>query len=418
VLWGLAALVAGCASHTPTPLDLPALLDGLRATSAESARPALGDDFEPVDGLDVLESLALAVTLNPELRARRAALGVAEAQLVQAGTLPDPNVEWNLSESELELFLPLRRPDEGDALEGLAVARLLAVDREVLQAEWALGRDVHLAFLEVLGAARRRELNAQLERVAARTHAFFLRAREHGAATALQETTAALQLAEVRLAGRGLEGAEQAARRAFHALLGLPPDARVTLQLREDPFADAEFGEADAAWLTQRALEARPDLQRLVAAHDAADQALRLAIARQWPAWGVGTSLFATLPLLSRFNAPAIATARARRERLALDVVAAIHSVRAEVHDALGALRTAERRVEFLRDEVAPRLEESLALTEAAFDARQLTAGEIFTAQRQVLQARQVYLDARIERARARVVLNWSTGRPDGEIEP
>ncbi len=435
--WGLIALAplafTGCVSYEPAPLDPAGILSGLRAVSLDAPRAPDKDSqqsseqggeaslapppFDPSDGLTMDEAAAVAVTLNPALRVSRAEAGVAESQLVEAGLLPDPTVGWDIADSDLEVLLPLLRPNERDAKVDEAQARVNEVQWAIHGDEWTLKRDVQLAFIDLLATVEQRLLNDQLQEVVTRTRDFFLRARGQGAATALQETTAAIQAAEVRLEGEGLVVQERRARQALNALLGLPPEAQYLLQTPINPFHERSEGLDDAGALTQQALEHRPDLQALLATYEQAEQRLHLAVAQQWPALTIGTSLELQLPFFSGFNGPAIQTATKEREQLGQAVEAAVHQLRAEVHDALAALELARRQVEYFENEIEPRLAESLNLVDEAFQARQVTAGEILIAQSQVLDARERLLASRIAHARALAVVTWVTGdkTPGGE---
>jgi outer membrane protein TolC len=427
---GLLVLVplalSGCVAYEPAPVDPAAILADLRAVSLDTPKPAPEQSqrgaevdsleppapppFDPSDGLTVDEAAAVAVTYNPALRASRADAGVAAAQLVEAGLLPEPTIEYDFSESAFDGVLPLIWPGERDARIGGAEARVGEVRFSILEAEWALKRDVHMAFLDVLATMERRRLNEQLLKVAAGTHDFFLRAREQGAATALQETTAAIQSGEVLLAGERLALQERRARQALNALLGLPPGTDYELQTSGNPFQETNDVSEEADALTDRAIQTRPDLQELLATYERSEQRVRLAVARQWPALGVGTFIELTLPFFSKFNRPAIETAWKERERLRRHVEAAIHELRAEVHDAVAALEISTRQVKYYTTDIEPRLAESLSLVEDAFAARQVTAGEILIAQSQVLDARERSLEARIAQARAHAVVTWVTG--------
>ena len=79
---GLLVLLAGCAAYRPLPLPtsppLAASWHDLRHAGA--LRPPLS----------VAEVAALAVENDPALRAARASLGVARAQVLDAGILPNP----------------------------------------------------------------------------------------------------------------------------------------------------------------------------------------------------------------------------------------------------------------------------------------------------------------------------------------
>src|SRR6187401_2750752 len=99
------ALVAGCVSYEPMPLDRDAELAALRARTldglvVEHARPGEGQGaattrIDLTDGLDDDELVAVALTLNPELRTKRLATGDAQAQLIEAGLWPNPEAGFS-----------------------------------------------------------------------------------------------------------------------------------------------------------------------------------------------------------------------------------------------------------------------------------------------------------------------------------
>ena len=79
----LLAALTGCASYAPLPLPGEAGL-------APSVRELAGAPAH--DRLTVADITVLALENNPDLRATRAQHGVAQAQLLQAGLLPNPNI--------------------------------------------------------------------------------------------------------------------------------------------------------------------------------------------------------------------------------------------------------------------------------------------------------------------------------------
>ncbi len=421
----LATALAGCASYEARPVHPQAILDSLRepewpVPEAEGEEALAGSVFDPTDGLSADEAAALAVMLNPGFRAQRAEAGIALAQLVEAGLWKDPAFGWDAMDwlveasrdnalSGLGFRLPLPRPDEIPAREARAQGRVEEVRWKILERAWRLEREVQLAFLDVLGAEARRDLNTRLQGTAARTSAFFADALAAGAATALQVNLARLELAEVQRAGKSLDFELQEARLRLNRLLGLPPETQWKLQAPARPFAVQERI-PDPAALTKKALDQRPDLQELLALHAQAEADLRLAVARQWPELAVGSGFDLILPLLTRFNQPAIETARLKRERIAREVKAAIHELRGEVYEAVKRFEAAQEQTTFFEEVVDQRVEETLQLTEESLQQGQATLLEILRAQRQALDARQGYLESRIQRARTALVLSWISG--------
>lgn len=93
-------LLAGCATYQAQPLPHSSdLADQIPANVDQQAiplPPLRHHALNPVEGLDSVGIAMLTVANNPELKARRAQLGVAEAQLYAAHLLPDPQFAFSL----------------------------------------------------------------------------------------------------------------------------------------------------------------------------------------------------------------------------------------------------------------------------------------------------------------------------------
>ena len=130
--------------------------DGLQSSSA-SAAESNGDNRQTAR-----EAAGWAVAHNPALVPLRADVGIAEAELVRAGWLPDPVVSWDAMNvravdwmggttttvdyvSGLGSFGEIPRPGETNARIGTALARKEEVQQGILAAEWRLVRAVNEA---------------------------------------------------------------------------------------------------------------------------------------------------------------------------------------------------------------------------------------------------------------------------------
>lgn len=411
----LLVLVSSCVSYQPAPLDSAQILAGLNelrwvppaATGAEAA---------PDGSAPTREQLAsFAILHNPSLRALRAEIGVADSLLVQAGLLPDPTIGWDAMDvvaaevngsgatsqeylSGLGVEFPLLRPGERDARK--AVASLHAEEARLLVTlgEWALAREVFLAYERVVSSRLLLEQNAELAGIAQNTHEYFERARESGASTAIEANLALGDLQAIRLDAIGLESQLSRDEQHLRALLGLPPGSEVELR--------TAGGEPEAAQLLARggelvelALRGRPDLALIETRYAVAEQAVRLEIARQFPSLTVGSGLSLVLPVFSRFNRPAIETALARREAVGAELTSEIHRVRAAVAAAQVDLEESSRELAALEAELLPNVEESLRLASGAFSAGEAPLLQILTVQRSLIAARTRHVEARAEQA-------------------
>jgi len=419
----LAPALAGCVSYEPAPADVSQILAELRARAWEA--PADIDRAE-TEGARPDQLASFAVTHNPSLRAARAQIGVARALLVEAGLLSDPEIGWDGMDalaSEIAegttssvdflagfgLSIPLPRPGELDAKKGAARWRVEETRRRVAQGEWLLAREVYVSCEDVLEAERLLDQNKDLVQVAETTRDYFERAKAAGAATAIQANLANGDVLAIRALRVRLEARLRDARHRLNALLGLPPSSEIpVVAAREDAVPGDVAVEPEA--LVERSIDLRPDLAALLASYQAAEEEVRLEVARQFPLVAIGTGITLVPGFLTRFNRPAIDTALARREALRGEIEAQVHEIRRQIHDAHAALQEARREVRFLETELLPNAEESLRLAGLAFDAGEVTLLEILTLQRALVDARTRTTEARAELHRRRWRLLAASG--------
>ena len=104
--WCAAAAIgaaAGCASYQPRPLTTETVDAALRPAPIESVKIAAARLQHPLlaplvidgrGGYSPDEIAVMVVVLSPELRALRDQRGVAQAQVLQAGILPNPQIAY------------------------------------------------------------------------------------------------------------------------------------------------------------------------------------------------------------------------------------------------------------------------------------------------------------------------------------
>lgn len=428
----LSVLAAGCTSYEADPvepLEILRALDEVRLDGvSQDEVAAVVSALDVSDGLSLLEASAIAVRRNPALTALRANLGVAEAQLMQAGLLSDPVIGWSagdpiadaIIEGKVEstswltgfsLSWTLPRPGELDAEEGVAHAQIQGSAARLAGAEWQVVREVQLTYVRLLVARVRLNQNRRLLEISNRTRDFFARARQAGAATALEEGLAKVAASTAQADLLGAQTQELQSRQALNGLLGLSPDVEWRLQDSLDRFVARDRPQEDAKALVRESLERRPDLSEVLAEYQRAEEQLRLECARQWPQVSIGTGLSIQIPIFSKLNQPAIETAQRRRQAARTQVTVAVQQVRGEIHSGLMQLKQARAVLDLYRASLGPQTEETLRLTEQAFKAREITPLQILTAQRQVIESQGRFLAARQAWAEARIRLDSACGR-------
>ena len=117
----LAALAIGCAAHSPHDRDF--VSESLRSRTGHSLRPggpgpsAVPPGVDVADGLSEDEAVAAALWNNPDLELALAELGLARADLVEAGLIKNPifSLLFPIGPKQLEFTLtwPLERSGSG-----------------------------------------------------------------------------------------------------------------------------------------------------------------------------------------------------------------------------------------------------------------------------------------------------------------
>lgn len=370
----VAGVLAGCASFHPRPLEAPrvearfrsrSLTDpGLRAyVESNLSRPL--PSFPPrVWDLSLLTLVAFYY--NPNLDVARARLGVARAGIITAGALPNPSLgfrpgynadaaagvsPWILGFTlDLPVTAALRRGYRISQAEELTDAARL----QLAEVGWRVRRRLRAALVDYLVARRRVDLWRQEEQERAAAAALLERRLAVGEAARPEVESARAAVLDTEANLRAAQGRVQEGRAALAAALGLPVSAlgkaRFTLPgLDAPPTAE----QASPARVQRAGLLNRLDVRRALTEYAAAQDALRLEVARQYPSlhlgpgyqWDQGENKFflglsITLPLFNRNRGP-IAAAAARRRAAAARFLALQARVIAETEKAEPLYRAA-----------------------------------------------------------------------------
>jgi cobalt-zinc-cadmium efflux system outer membrane protein len=335
-------LLSACATYHPQPLqDEPVLaadIKSLQVERAASLNELLGGrEFNAADGLDLYEVATLAVLNNPELKAKRAQVGVARAQVFAAGLLPDPQFNTGFD-----------RPTGNTS--GLVTAWALGLSYEIIplitqsarvDAQTGAQRKVRLDILwqewQVIQQARSLAVDVSLEqqRLALLNEMLSLYRERY------DHSTVALATGDITLGVNGtdltalldtlsqinqLEQTINQTRHDLNLLLGLQPGVNVAITSL--PAYESLSPETLRSYLGNLA-QRRPDLLALQAGYASQEAQVRAVILAQFPSLGisvnrardtsdvktVGLGVTLSLPLLSG-NRGNIAIERATRDQL------------------------------------------------------------------------------------------------------
>ena len=373
------AALAGCASYRPQPLEQHASLAesvaGLDRTRAGAAPIPADRPLTPA------EVSLLAVANSPALKAFRARHGVARAQVVQAGLLPDPlfstGYDVLLAGPDFANNFTAALSADVSALITLSARRRAAqqaamdVDAQIVWQEWQTISRAQTLTIDLVEQGRLleslRDTLALLRHRAATTR--------HG----IKEGTATLQMLAPDISAlivlrTQLDAAllaQQQRWQSLDLLLGLEPDVRPRLAPN---ISVPAITPSEAASMLAALPRRRPDLIALQLGYASQEARMRAAVLGQFPALTIGpnytedTSRTQTvgpavsvgLPLFNR-NRGAIAITRASRTQL-----------QAEYNDRLA---TAESGARSLLDNLRMEKRQLRAAIAATPEARRLAAG-------------------------------------------
>lgn len=373
-------------------------------------------------GLSVDAAVAIALRSNLRLRALRESRGVAEAQLLAAGLLPDPEVDLRaLASGALEATLGL---DVIEALflrarkEDAARLGIEDVDLEIAEAEWELALEVERAWYRSYYARERtrtlRSMSGAAESIAQAQRV----AQDQGEESVLAVLDAESAVLELDIEAEAAGEAEVAANLALLGALGLPSSLEITLAspTREDLADDTETH-------AEVMRGARFDLRRALLQQRRALSELDLASGLRWSETRVGPSIESdpeegldpgiaigfSLPLFSG-NRGAIAEAAAHARFAAAEYVAMMFDASVELSRAQDAYRRARVRAASWRDHLLPRSRRALEFVERGVETGQISRIELWRRLGEARRRELAALDAERELDESRIALKRAIG--------
>jgi cobalt-zinc-cadmium efflux system outer membrane protein len=372
---------------------------------------------EPAGTLTLRQALTLALTHSPELAMFDYDIRIADARVLQAGLLPNP--ESNLwseniggsgdlagtrsAETTLQLgqLLELAGKRRKRVREARLGRRLAEFDYEVKKREVFLA--THQAFIDVLAGERSVAVNKEIVELTESVLPDIKRRIEAGKTSTLEETRSNVSVATAEI---GLEQAKRDLSAARHRLVAQWGSAKprfssalgnlddvpsiaslesLSNRLVENPRL-ARFGTELAhrqATLAKEKAQAVPDLTALGGLRHFADA--------DTTAFTVGAAI--PIPLFNR-NQGNIKAAREQIGRTEAERAAVTAAIFAELAEAYYAAQAAGAQIDLFRTTVLPESEKALKTTSEGYKAGRFSYLEFLDVQRSLVTARQQYIQA------------------------
>lgn len=424
-------LLSGCATYKPNPLPAAPDLGRVPALDVPASQfwlPGLPLHVIPKNGLDEVTVITLAVFNNPDLKTARLQAGVASAQLLQAGLLPDPQVSAGYAASPLNYGGALGLSEDIQALitrgaaKSAARAQQKQVNLNILWQEWQVAERARELFIQA-------RADGQLQRVMAATHDL-LASRYLRDQTALQKDNVTAStvsadltvLADADTSLRQLQLDANLTRHELNQLLGLQPGIQLHLigPIKTPPLSQIQFTAALAALPHRRA-----DLLALQAGYQSEEENVRRAILAQFPSLSAGVeqardpvegvnstgvNVNLTLPIFNR-NRGQIAVQRATRAVLRQTYQAQLDTAESQADQVWKATQIMAGQLRDL-DAQLPILEKTATAAERGFRQNNLDAGLYVSLQSSLLakQTEAIRLRATLDNAQS--ALNTLLGLP------
>ena len=432
-IFSISIFIAGLRAESPLQA-VPSIETILRvpASRFQSQSPEqLSVDLRRGIGPD--DAATIALYSNPALRAIRDRRGLAAAQLIQAGILPNPVVSyardfvtggstagtrngytfsagWEFS--ALIPFLPKQTA---------ARKNFQSVDLDVAWQEWQIAVNARTAVYRVLG------LDAQVGRAREATSGLEHSAEAMRKAVDAHEKTV-LDLSAVESASQdsratmlGLEQEFEKQRLGLNKILGAEPEIKIelraglTLPAHLEPPAEREL----ISDLESRRL----DLLGLQRGYESQDATVRAAILAQFPKMSVaftkatdttnvqttGFNIAVDVPIFDR-NQGVIATERATRQRLRDEYNQRAFEARSDIAAAIADIASLDRQIA-AAEEALPLLEKLVSSAHTAVEQRNADVLSYYTARSNLLQKRIQLIKLQEQLLEAHTALEIASGR-------
>jgi len=392
----------------PIPRKIAVLCLLLAATASAQA----------AQGLSLPEALSAAFANNPELAAAGREIGIAEGERRQAGLIPNPELSWEVEDTRRDTSTTTVTLSQALELGGKRGARIAVASSGQTIAQLDLQRqrnglraDVVQAFHTALRAQTAVELAQQSQALTARGLKVVQGRVTAGQSSPVEATRAQVQLAQAHAEVRRAETQRTVAFQALARLTGSPLAA-----FREVQAADLSPGAAPSTDALLAQLEQTAEWRLAAAQIERGDASLGSEKAQRIPDLTVSlgsqysredrervnvVGLSMPLPLFDRNQGNVLAAAR--RADQARDLRNAVElRLRSETRSAVSQWRTALQDVEDYDRTILPSAQQAVDTATRGFEMGKFAFLDVLDAQRTLIEARALYLEALAQATDAR----------------
>jgi outer membrane protein TolC len=403
--------ISGCARYEPQPLTDEGVnralqtpsLKALRIAASQIQHPLLrGIELHPERGISPDEAAVIAVLVNPALRAERDRRGLAAAQVLQAGILPNPTLSYSrdtvvggntagtVSAYGITGSWDLTGLITRNVKVASAEAGARSVDLDVAWTEWQTAQAAKTTLFRIVALEEELGHSRAVERSLRESADTLKQAVDRHEKTDLDFATAASSSVDAQGNTLALEQEIDKQRLGLKKLLGLPPSA--PLRLRSGLYLPTHLEVPSSESLVADVQHRRLDLLALEQGYSSQEQTVRTSILAQFPKIGIsgsrlsdttnvhtlGFGITIDLPIFDR-NQGNISIERATRQKLYDEYTNRIFEARSEIAAAIADIRSLNRQIAAL-ESALPVLQRLVDVSKAAYDAGSTDALSYFQA--------------------------------------
>jgi outer membrane protein TolC len=432
-------VAAGC-HHKPMPLTsekveealAPPNMEAIRVQAKAIRHPLLAPlEFDERDGLSPDEAAVLAVLANPSLRAVRDQRGIAAAQIIEAGVLPNPSLAVGGE-------FPIRAPDEvnGYSVEftwdvaslitrgakvDAAKATAASVELDVAWQEWQVAQAAKTAVFRCIALEAQLALAQEIEQRLRENLKTVKSAVDQNLRTLVDLAAAEAALQEAHATVLDLKQDARKERLALNRSLGLPPG--VTVVIQKGAGLPSQVPAPSAAELLAGLEERRLDLVALRRGYDSQEATVRAAILGRFPKlelgiahtrdtgnfFTLGPSIALDVPIFDRNQGP-IAVETATRRKLFDEYTNRVFEARSEIATLLAEIESVTQKIA-AAEAAIPVLERLVATYETALAAGHMDILSYYGARNDLAKKRIDVLKLKQELVELRIGLEIASGR-------
>lgn len=332
-------------------------------------------EFNESDGLSPDEAAVLSVIANTELRAVRDQRKLAEAQLLQAGILPNPQIGYSMefptggtTTGAVNAFGLTFNWDVTSLITSgadikSARAKTASVDLDVAWQEWQIAEGAKQQVYRLYYLQKQLDVAKEEEKGLHENVEAIRKAVNFGDMTVIDLSAAESALKTVELSVLTTEQQLEEQRIALNQSIGFPPNQLITIQQDIKPLSFDKI--PSFANTTEDLEDRRLDLLALKLGYESQEARVRAAILRQFPKINIGFSqlrdtgnvvtsgfgITIDLPVFDR-NQGQIAIERATREQLFNEYVDRLYKARSNIATILADMNSVRKQIDTTQESV------------------------------------------------------------------